>query len=145
MLTSEFWVEADYLALKRLLNILLENAWRYTPGGESVIVALDELPQTAVPRTAEISVSDSGIGIPAEDQKRVFERFCHIARPINGDSSGSGLGLALGQWIAERHKSGIKLQSSPGKGSKFSFLLPGSNSERQEFPELDSVTADLYE
>ena len=126
--TFEFWADADYLALKRLLNILLENAWRFTPSGQSVIVALSERAQTAAHGAAEISVTDSGIGVPAEDHQRIFERFCHIARPVHGDSSGSGLGLALGQWIAKRHNSTIKLQSSPGEGSRFSILLTGNRS-----------------
>ena len=143
LLTSEFWAEADYLALKRLLNILLENAWRYTPGGQSVIVALQERFQVAAPCTAEISITDSGIGVSAADQKRIFERFCHIGRPIHGDSSGTGLGLALAQWIVERHKSEIKLQSAPGEGSRFSFLLLRSASEQQELPEPNRIAADL--
>ena len=127
--TSEFWVDADYLALKRLLNILLENAWRYTPSGQSVFVALIERLQGTVPCMAEIRVADTGIGISAENQKRIFERFCHIARPIHGEFSGSGLGLALGQWIAERHNSTIKLQSAHGEGSCFSLRLPQAASD----------------
>jgi signal transduction histidine kinase len=74
--------------------------------------------------TAEISVTDRGTGISPEDQTRIFERFCHRARPIHGAFSGSGLGLALGQWIAMRHKTAINLQSAFGEGSRFSFVLP---------------------
>jgi heavy metal sensor kinase len=138
LLTSEFWVDADYLALMRLLNIFLENAWRYTPDGQSVMVALVERAHGETPFKAEIRVTDTGIGISAEDQKRIFERFCHIAQPIHGDFSGSGLGLALGQWIAERHNSTIELQSSPGEGSSFSILLARSRSQLQQ-EDLDPV------
>ena len=121
---SELWIEADYLAFKRLINILLENAWRYTPSSKSVILALKEQTQSQGRDVAEISVTDTGIGIALEFQKSIFERFCHIARPVNGDYCGSGLGLALGEWIAQRHKTTIKVQSAPGIGSRFSLLVP---------------------
>ena len=120
----EFLVDADYLALKRLLNILLENSWRYTPCGQSVVLAVSDCPQVIHPRAVEVSLTDTGIGISSDDQRRIFQRFCHIARPVHGDYSGSGLGLALGQWIAERHNTKIDLQSTLGEGSRFSFLLP---------------------
>jgi signal transduction histidine kinase len=115
---GEFWFEADYPSLKSLLNILLENAWRYTPGGRSVTLAL-----SIYAEGAEMSVTDTGIGIAVEDQARIFERFCRIARPIHGDCSGSGLGLALGRWIAARHNSTIELESAVGEGSRFSLRL----------------------
>jgi heavy metal sensor kinase len=128
----ELWARADFLALKRLLNILLENAWRYTPCGKSVTLALHKTTQSIDSCTAEISVIDTGIGIPEEDQGRVFERFCRVARPLHGDFSGSGLGLVLGQWIAERHQSTLRLQSSQGNGSCFSLALPVTLSSEVE-------------
>ena len=121
--TSELWVEADYVALKCLLNILLENAWRYTPSGQYVSLALCKRVQSTGPFSAEISVTDTGIGISPDDQGRIFQRFCRIAQPLHGDFTGSGLGLVLALWIAERHGSAIQLQSSPGNGSRFSLLL----------------------
>jgi len=127
--TSEFWIEADYLALKRLLHILLENAWRYTPSGKSVTLALEADAQDADRSSARISVIDTGIGIGPEDQSRIFGRFCRAAHPLHGDFSGSGLGLVLAQWIAENHGSAIELQSSPGEGSRFSLRLPMSRLE----------------
>ena len=121
--TSELWVEADYVALKRLLNILLENAWRYTPSGQSVTLAVRVQAHSLDSCATEISVSDTGIGISAENQSRVFQRFCRIAQPLHGNVTGSGLGLVLAQWIAERHGSAIQLQSSPGNGSRFWLRL----------------------
>ena len=118
----EFWINADYLALKRLLNILLENAWRYTPSGKSVTLALWEQ-HGAVPSTARIGVTDTGIGIAPADQKRIFERFLSVARPLHGEFSASGLGLVLAAWIAERHGSKIEVESSPQTGSRFSLEL----------------------
>ena len=116
--TCELWVEADFLALKRLINILLENAWRYTKSGSTVTLALSEQNQSA-----EISVADTGMGISVEDQGHIFERFYRAARPLHGHFCGSGLGLALGQGLAQRHNSKIELQSTPGSGSRFSLRL----------------------
>jgi signal transduction histidine kinase len=142
--TSEAWVEADYLAIKRLLNILLENAWRYTPSSKSVTLALWEQTPGSAHCVVEISVTDTGIGISQEDQQRIFERFCHIARPVHGYYSGSGLGLALGQWIAERHNTTIKLKSASGEGSRFSTLFATVPSQLpQEDLEIDRVNADF--
>jgi len=119
----EIWVNADYIALKRLLNILLENAWRYTPSERSVTLSLSA--QTQSTRLfAEISVADTGIGISTENQKKIFQRFSRFAQPLHGEFAGSGIGLVLAQWIAERHSSAIQLQSSPDRGSRFSLRLP---------------------
>ena len=141
---SEFWIEADPLALKRLLNILLENAWRYTPTGQSVTLACSVEMKNADRPTATVSVIDSGIGIPLEDQSRIFGRFCRVARPLHGNFSGSGLGLALAQWIAERHNSAVQIESSPGKGSRFWFLLHGHLYEQSsQHMEADRLILDL--
>jgi len=121
--TAELWVQADFLTLKRLLNILLENAWRYTPSGQSVTLGLSMKTIDKARFAAEISVADTGIGISEQDHGRIFERFCRAAQPLHGDFSGSGLGLVLAQWIAESHGTRITLQSSLGNGSRFSFFL----------------------
>jgi heavy metal sensor kinase len=121
--TVDTWVLADYIALKRLLNILLENAWRYTPSSHVVKFELSKLDQNDERAIVEISVADTGIGISAEQQRKVFERFYRAAEPLRGDFRGSGLGLVLGEWIAEQHHSTIELQSSPGSGSRFSLRL----------------------
>ncbi|MDR3744764.1 MAG: ATP-binding protein [Acidobacteriaceae bacterium] len=120
---QELWVEADYIALKRLLNILLENAWRYTPSEKSVTLALGAPTHGKIESLAEISVTDTGIGISPENQSRIFQRFFRIAQPLHGDFTGNGLGLVLAQWIAERHGSAISLQSFPDRGSRFSLSL----------------------
>jgi signal transduction histidine kinase len=128
-------VNADYEALARLLNTLLENAWRYTSSGKSVIVSLREHTQVADLTTAEMSVEDTGIGISPQDQERIFERFSRFARPLHGEFSGSGLGLALAQWIAKRHGSVIELRSSPGEGSRFSMCLQRGWRDHQQSSE----------
>jgi heavy metal sensor kinase len=123
--TPEFWIEGDYLALKRLLGILLENAWRYTPGGQSVTLAL-RVPAGEGASAAELSVTDTGIGIQAHDRERIFERFYRAGRPFHGEFAGTGLGLTMGAWIADRHKTKIEVESVAGRGSCFSVLFTGS-------------------
>lgn len=120
----ELWVKADYAALRGLLDILLENAWRYTPQGREVTVTLRQEGLAKDRQTAEIAVADTGDGISAEDQKRIFERFYRVAVPLRGESPNTGIGLALAQWIAEQHQSSIEVQSSTGVGSRFSVRLP---------------------
>ena len=115
----ELWVEADYIALTRLVQILLENAWRYTPSGQSVTLSLSAMRAGSV----EIRIADTGIGIAPADQERIFERFGRLGQPLHGEFTGSGLGLALAQWIAVRHTSRIQLESFLGKGSCFSIVL----------------------
>jgi signal transduction histidine kinase len=78
-------------------------------------------------QTAEIAITDTGDDISPEDQKKIFKRFYRAARPLRGESPNTGIGLALGQWIAEQHKSSIKVQSSSGTGSRFSMLLPATS------------------
>jgi heavy metal sensor kinase len=116
---EQAFVRGDMNALQRLLTILLDNAARYTPPGGSVNlrVASDE-------GRIVFSVEDTGIGIAPEHQPRVFDRFYRVDRPLGSTSRGSGLGLALAKWIAEKHDTNISLESLPGKGSSFGFALP---------------------
>jgi len=126
------WPDGDPLVLgepqgiARLLSILLDNASRYTPPGGAVrLLAVVEGPRMV------ISVSDTGIGIAHEDQVRVFDRFYRVAK-AGGAPSGSGLGLALAKWIAERHGTELTVTSELGSGSRFSFTIqiPPSNAAR---------------
>jgi signal transduction histidine kinase len=81
------------------------------------------------PQVAVLSVQDSGIGIPADEQERVFERFYRVRGDRGERSSGSGLGLNLAAWIAEQHQTSIQLQSAVGAGSRFSIALPRCGNE----------------
>jgi signal transduction histidine kinase len=105
--------------IARLLSILLDNASKYTPPGGAVeLLAVIDGPRIV------ISVKDTGIGISPEDQVRVFDRFYRVPRVGDGGAlSGSGLGLALAKWIAERHGTELTVTSELGNGSCFSFSL----------------------
>jgi signal transduction histidine kinase len=112
----------DSHSISRLLSILLENASRYTPPGGAVKVSADVDGERIV-----LSVQDTGIGIAHAHKLRIFDRFYRIAPPHESVSTGSGLGLALGKWIAERHGTELCVESEPGRGSCFFFSLKRIN------------------
>ena len=70
-----------------------------------------------------ISVEDDGIGIPAEHVGRIFERFYRVDKERSRDAGGTGLGLAIVKHIVEAHGGAVRVESAPGKGTTFSFVL----------------------
>jgi heavy metal sensor kinase len=115
---DELVLLGDANSLQRLLSILLENAAKYTPPGGSVILSAAPVDQRVC-----LSVRDTGIGIADEHLPRIFDRFYRAAEAGDSSQRGSGLGLALGRWIAERHGTQLTVESKPGQGSCFSFTL----------------------
>jgi two-component system phosphate regulon sensor histidine kinase PhoR len=109
----------DEERLDQLLMNLLHNAIKFSPDGGTVTVTADEHPDSVV-----VSVRDEGVGIPAADQGRVFERFYKVDRARQRGLGGTGLGLAISRHIAEAHGGHIWLESTEGDGSTFSFSLP---------------------
>jgi len=116
---SSLFVAADNSLLKRLLNILLDNAVKYTPRPGTIEIKLEERQANAM-----ITVRDTGIGMSPEDQTRIFERFYRADKARSRESGGTGLGLAIAQWIVEQHGGAIAVNSTLGKGSKFVVQLP---------------------
>jgi len=112
-------VRGDEERLDQLLMNLLHNAIKFSPQGGVVTVTTDETDEGVV-----VSVTDHGIGIPRKDQGRVFERFYKVDRARQRRLGGTGHGLAIARHIAEAHGGRIWLESAPGKGSTFSFLIP---------------------
>jgi heavy metal sensor kinase len=111
-------VIGDDAALRQLLNILLDNAVKYTPGAGSVHLSVEERGDKAV-----LKVVDSGIGIALEDQARIFERFYRADKARSRELGGAGLGLAIALWIVRQHHGSIQVESSLGKGSAFTVEL----------------------
>ncbi len=112
-------VDADPRRIEQVLHNLLDNAVKYSPEGGPVIVsAVRQLGSIVV------SVTDQGIGIPLEEQSRVFERFYRAAAAPSVSRRGVGLGLYICQGIVEAHGGSIWLESSPGKGTTVRFSLP---------------------
>jgi signal transduction histidine kinase len=111
-------IRGDQRKVKQILLNLLSNAVKFTPesGHIGVRAALVE-------RTAEISVTDTGIGIAPEDQEAVFEEFKQVGT-TSKKIEGTGLGLALCRKFVELHGGKIWVKSQPGQGSTFTFTLP---------------------
>jgi len=99
----------------------LDNALIYTPPGGTIILRVQSFDQ---PREVVFSISDTGLGIPPEDQERVFERFYRVDKARSRAQGGTGLGLAIVKNIVENHKGRIALQSTPGQGTTFTVRLP---------------------
>ena len=119
------WV-ADARKVKQAVVNLLSNAVKFTPNGGRVTVRaqlLDGWGAQAGPR-AEVSVSDTGVGIAPQDQALVFEEFRQAGGDVLRKSEGTGLGLALVRRFVELHGGTVTLSSAPGQGSTFSFVLP---------------------
>ncbi|HEX5837386.1 MAG TPA: ATP-binding protein [Anaerolineales bacterium] len=110
-------VEIDLQRLEQVLVNLIHNAVKFTrPGGEILLAA--ETGNGEV----RFAVQDTGIGIPAEDISRIFERFYRVDRSRTG--SGTGLGLSIAKHIVEAHKGRIWVESIEGQGSTFRFTIP---------------------
>jgi PAS domain S-box-containing protein len=118
-------VQADQNLVGQVLSILLTNALNYTPAGGQVIVETGQS-QTAGQRHVGFSVSDTGPGIPREEQEQLFTRFFRGKSGRKSGVAGTGLGLAIAQEIVERHHGQIVIDSAgtPGQGTQFSVWLP---------------------
>ena len=112
-------VYADRVRFKQILYNLLSNAVKFTPkGGRIEIDSLED------ENFVYVSVTDTGIGIRAEDQAVVFEEFRQVEGKTGATSEGTGLGLAITKRLVEQQGGRISLQSEAGKGSRFTFTLP---------------------
>ena len=112
-------LEADRGRLIQILYNLVSNAIKFTPNGGKVSVYCKESGNRAL-----ISVIDTGIGISAEDQVKLFQPFTQLDASTSKQYCGTGLGLALVKKIVNLHQGDIWVESDPGKGSNFTFALP---------------------
>lgn len=122
-------VLGDETALRRVLNILLDNAFKYTPSPGKIVLRAQERNGRAV-----VSVEDSGIGIAPEDQVKIFERFYRVDKARSRELGGTGLGLAIAHWIVQLHQGCITVESTAGRGSIFRIELPTSPREVLKIP-----------
>lgn len=109
----------DAKRVEQVLRNLLDNAIKYSPDGGTVTVQAYRDNVHIL-----IAVSDEGIGIPADEWERIFERFHRVENEITRRMRGAGLGLAVCQGIVEAHGGRIWVESQPGGGSTFCFTLP---------------------
>jgi heavy metal sensor kinase len=112
-------VKADSDRLKQLLLNLVTNSLKYTPDDGKLILSLRTQGEWV-----EISVEDTGTGIPAEDLPQIFDRFYRVDRSRTREAGGTGLGLAIAKWIAESHHGTLSVMSEMGKGTTFVLRLP---------------------
>lgn len=112
-------VMGDEAILRRLADILLDNAFKYTPSPGSVRLSLEQRDESVV-----ITVQDSGVGIGQEDQSKIFERFYRVDKARSRAQGGTGLGLAIAHWVVTQHRGSITVESQPGAGATFCVELP---------------------
>ncbi|HEX4664580.1 MAG TPA: heavy metal sensor histidine kinase [Terriglobales bacterium] len=116
---SRLPVMGDASALRRVIDILLDNAFKYTPIPGKVTLSAEERNGRVM-----VNVEDTGVGIAAEDRARIFERFYRVDKARSRELGGAGLGLAIARWIVQLHKGTITVNSEPGAGSVFQVDLP---------------------
>lgn len=114
-------VLADIGMIERVLENLIENALRHTPAGGAVRIELEESGGRVLTR-----VADTGRGIPPEELANVFDRYYRVDRSEAADAGHAGLGLAITRRMVELHGGTIRVQSTPGAGTKFTFDLPAA-------------------
>ncbi|WP_417847349.1 ATP-binding protein [Thalassoglobus sp.] len=124
--TTEIYVLADPEGLQTILNNLIDNAINYTPSGGQVSVYW--MVQGSM---VSIQVKDTGIGIPKDHQKRVFERFYRVDKARSREMGGTGLGLSIVKHLAQEFGGEAEVASEPGQGSTFTVRLPLAHNEKK--------------
>ena len=112
-------VKVDREAIARSLLNLVNNAIKYSSNEKYLAVSLYR--QNG---SVKLDVVDHGIGIPREEQAKIFDKFYRVCDPMQHETKGSGLGLSLVQHIVNAHGGEVSVESTPGKGSKFTMTLP---------------------
>jgi signal transduction histidine kinase len=109
----------DRSRLAQVLDNLISNALKFTPTSGRVSVRVSRTGRDAV-----VEVADTGVGIPAEEQDRLFERFFRSSNATEQAIPGTGLGLTIAKTIVERHEGSIEIESAEGKGTTVRVRLP---------------------
>jgi PAS domain S-box-containing protein len=120
-------VMGDRDRLNQVLTNLVGNAIHYTPEGGEI-----ELRVYLVEKAVRVDVRDTGIGVAPEDMGRIFERFYRADHPLVQETRGTGLGLSIVRMFVEMHGGRIWVESEPGRGSTFTFILPLPVGEEEE-------------
>ncbi|MHB8174793.1 MAG: sensor histidine kinase, partial [Nitrospirota bacterium] len=111
-------IEGDADRLRQLFTNLVVNALRYTPEGGKVEIALK-----TIAGVSEVTVTDTGIGIPEAELPKIFERFYRVDKARARESGGSGLGLCICKWIVDMHHGDITIESKEGAGTKVAVMF----------------------
>jgi heavy metal sensor kinase len=115
---DEVTVTGDKIRLQQLFTNLIDNAIKYTPKG-AIRITVEKNEGSGLVR-----IQDTGIGIPKEEQEKIFKRFYRIDKSRSKDTGGVGLGLSIAEWIVRAHHGSIEVDSELNKGSTFTVYLP---------------------
>lgn len=121
--TSVDTIFADRDALLLAVGNLIQNAVKFSNGSKLISLKIDELEYQSE-NAVRFQVIDHGVGIPEEEQKKIFEPFFRGTQSVEDQVKGNGIGLSLVQKVALAHKGEVTLRSKPGKGSVFSLIIP---------------------
>jgi signal transduction histidine kinase len=126
-------IRADRDKVSRVLINLVDNGIKFTPAGGRV-----EIRASGEGQWVRLAVSDSGVGIPASELDRIFDKFHQVNRARGGSRPGSGLGLPISRQLVEMHGGRLTAQSAQGKGSTFTVVLPVSAEIRRSAEARDT-------
>jgi PAS domain S-box-containing protein len=112
-------IQGDEARLRQVIDNLVSNAIKYSPKGGEVRIS-----GTYDDQSVTVAVKDQGVGLPQDEQERIFERFYRVDDALSRKTQGTGLGLYLARAVVEAHGGHISVESQPGKGSTFRFTLP---------------------
>lgn len=110
---------ADAAALNQMLRIFIENSIKYTPDDGCITLASQK-----INNHLEITITDTGIGIPEKEQAKIFDRFYRVDSSRSKTTGGTGLGLSIAHWIAAQHDAAIHVASVPGQGTTITLRFP---------------------
>lgn len=134
--SNDFYVSADHQRLKQVLLNLISNAIKYNRAGGSVTVSCSKVDQNRI----RVTVTDSGLGIPAEKQDQLFQPFNRLG--IEGSQiQGTGIGLTITKSLIETMSGQIGFESTPGKGSVFWIALPEAAGDERQSGRVDGNAA----
>jgi PAS domain S-box-containing protein len=129
---------ADRIRFKQILFNLLNNAVKFTPDSGKIWVEAAERRGRLT-----VSVSDTGLGIPAEEQEAIFDAFHQAGATTKGIKEGTGLGLAITKRLVEEHGGHIWVESEPGKGARLSFTMPAGRVRAEDAAPEDADAAEM--
>lgn len=124
VLDRSLTIMADRLRFKEILYNLISNAIKFTPEKGQITIESRQSPEGAF-----FAVTDTGIGIDASELRAIFDKFYQLGSTTRGVREGTGLGLAITKSLVEMHGGKVWVESTPGHGSRFQFVLPRSGSE----------------
>ena len=137
---THHWFQADSMRISQVLINLLGNAVKFTPPGGRITLTVREESAAETESLVYFAVRDTGVGIPKEEQERVFRSFEQASGTNPAKQRGTGLGLSISSRLVQMMGSSIQLDSTPGQGSTFSFSIPltlgkcTEDEDRQEEP-----------